>query len=234
MSEKMIGQTLLVLGLTLLAISLASILAGCGDSNEHAVFRSGDMITIYWVLEENEEINNFELRNNILEFDIDAGELREKQMLPINFAKSHETLEIKGMSRLDDLTIFHILVNPMKQSHSELPKTQSTYMTYRGRKQSINLDEKPGDFTHAKAFRSGDRITVYWHRSEKSEKTKFKWTRGHSRSDMWMEGRGLPDNWTELLSIKEVEPHENIKLIGLGSTPEIFIAYFRVFPNPAK
>ena len=216
-------------GLILLAISLVIWLSGCGDSNEHAIFRSGDMITIYWVLEEeNAEITNFELKDNILEFDIDTGDLHEKQMLPINFAKSHETLEIKGTSRLDELAIFHIVVNPMRQSDSELPKTQSTYMTYLGRKQSINIDKEPGDFTNAKVFRSEDRITVYWHRPEKPKKTRFKWTRGNSRSDMWMEGRGLPDNWTEALSIKEVEPNEKIVCIGLGSTPEIYIAYFHV------
>ena len=215
----------------ILIVSIAVILVGCGQSNEHAIFRSGDMITIYWVLQENAEIANFELKDSILEFDIDAGELHEKQMLPINFAKSHETLEIKGMTRLDDLAIFHILVNPMRQPHDKRPKTQSTYMTYLGQKQSINIDKKLGDFTNAKAFRSGDRITVYWHRPEKSEKTWFKWTRGYSHSDMWMEGRGLPDNWTEALSIKEVEPNEKIVCIGLGSTPEIFIAYFRVYSN---
>ena len=211
-----------------LIVCLALILIGCGDSNEHAIFRSGDMITIYWVLEENAEIANFALKDNILEFDIDTGDLHEKQMLPITFVESHETLEIKGMSKLDDLAIFHILVHPMRQSDSELPKTQSTYMTYFGRKHSINIDKKPGDFTNAKAFRSGDRITLYWHRPEKPEKTWASWTRGHSRSDMWMEGRGLSDNWTEKLSIKEVEPNEKIVCIGLGSTPEIFIAYFRV------
>ena len=219
-----------------LIVCLALILVGCGDldSNEHAIFRSGDMITIYWVLEDNEEINNFELRNNILELDIETRELHEKQSLPIKFAANHETLEIKGMSRLDELAIFHVLVNPMRQSHSELPKTQSTYMTYLGRKHSINIDKEPGDFTNAKAFRSGDRITVYWHRPEKSKKTQFKWTRGNSRSDMWMEGRGLPDNWTEALSIEDVEPNEKIVCIGLGSTPEIFIAYFSVLPNSTE
>ncbi len=215
--------------LTLLAITLAIGLAGCGDSNEHAVFRSGDMITIYWVLEDNEEINNFELSNNILEFDIKTGELHEKQSLPIKFATSHETLEIKGMSRLDDLAIFHIVVNPMMQSHPELPIVQKTYTTYRGI--DIDLDNEPGDFTKAKTFRTGDRITMFWHRPDKPEKKWHNWTHGTGESDMWMEGRPLPDNWTEGLSITGVEPHESIKVIGIGSTPEIFIVYFRVAPN---
>lgn len=218
--------------LILLAISLVIWLSGCGDSKEHAIFRSEDMITIYCVLEDNEEINNFELNNNILEFDIKMGELHEKQSLPIKFATSHETLEIKGMSRLDDLAIFHIVVNPMMQSHSELPIVQKTYTTYRG--SDIDRDNEPGDFTKAKTFRIGDRITMFWHRSEKPEKKWHKWTHGSGESDMWMEGRPLPDNWTEGLSITGVEPHESIKVIGIGSTPEIFIVYFRVLPNPTE
>ena len=205
------------------------MLIGCGDSNEHAVFRSEDMITIYWVLEDDEEINNFELSKNILELDIETGELHEKQSLPIKFATSHETLEIKGMSRLDDLAIFHIVVNPMMQSHPELPIVQKTYTTYRGI--DIDLDNEPGDFTKAKTFRTGDRITMFWHRPDKPEKKWHNWTHGTGKSDMWMEGRPLPDNWREGLSITGVEPHESIKVIGIGSTPEIFIVYFRVAPN---
>jgi hypothetical protein len=92
----------------------ALILIGCGKSNEHGIFRSGDMITLYWVLQENAEIANFELTDNVLELDIDTGESQEKQMLRINFAANHETLEIKGMSRLDELVIgyFRVSSNP--------------------------------------------------------------------------------------------------------------------------
>ncbi len=218
-------------GLILLAITLAIGLAGCGESNEHAVFRSEDMITIYWVLEDNEKINNFELNNNILELDIKVGESHEKQSLPIKFATNPETLEIKGMSRLDDLAIFHIVVNPMMQSHPELPTVRMTYTTYRGTEHIMNVDNEPGDFTKAKTFRSGDRITMFWHRPDKPEKKWHKWTHGSGKSDMWMEGRPLPENWTEGLSITGVEPHESVKIIGIGSMPEIFIVYFRVLPN---
>lgn len=217
-----------------LVICLTLTLIGCGESNEHAVFRSEDMITIYWVLEDNEEINNFELSNNILELDIEMGELHEKQSLPIKFAANHETLEIKGMSRLDDLAIFHIVVNPMMPSHPELPSVQKTYTTYRGTEHIINIDKEPGDFTKAQTFRSGNRITMFWHRPDKPEKRWHKWTHGSGKSDMWMEGRPLPDNWADGLSITEVEPDENIKVIGIGSTPEIFIVYFRVFPKSTE
>ena len=217
-----------------LVICLTLTLIGCGESNEHAVFRSEDMITIYWVLEDNEEINNFELQNNILELDIKVDGLHEKQNLPIKFATNHETLEIKGMSRLDDLAIFHIVVNPMMQSHPDLPIVQMTYTTYRGREQIIGVDNEPGDFTNAKTFRSGDRVTMFWHRANKAEKKLHKWTHGSGKSDMWMEGRPLPENWTEGLSITGVEPHESVKVIGIGSMPEIFIVYFRVLPNPTE
>ena len=44
-------------------------------------------------------------------------------------------------------------------------------------------------------------------------------------------GIGLPDNWIERMSIANVAPHENIMCIGVGKTPEIFIAYFRVSAN---
>ena len=217
-----------------LVICLVLTLIGCGESNEHAVFRSEDMITIYWVLEDNEEIDNFELQNNILELDIKVGESHEKRSLPIKFATNPETLEIKGMSRLDDLAIFHIVVNPMMKSHPELPTVRMTYTTYRGTEHIMNIDDEPGDFTKAKTFRSGDRITMFWHRPDKPEKRWHKWTHGNGKSDMWMEGRALPDNWTEGLSITGVEPHESVKIIGIGSMPEIFIVYFRVLPNPTE
>lgn len=214
-------------GLILFFISLLSIwLSGCGDSYEHAIFRSGDMITIYWVLEEdNAEIANFELKDNILEFDIDAGELSEKQTLPIKFAESHETLEIKGMSRLDTLAIFHVVVNPMRESYHEFPGIEKSYMTFRDTEHRENT--KPGDFTNAETFRAGDRITVFWHRPEKSEKNWHNWTKGSGYSSTMDKG-GLPDNWVDRLFIKEIEPHEKVKLIGVGRTPEIYIAYFHV------
>ena len=185
--------------LILLAISLAIGLIGCGDSYEHAIFRSGDMITIYWVLEEdNAEIANFELKDNILEFDIDAGELSEKQTLPIKFAERHETLEIKGISRLDALAIFHVVVNPMRESYHEFPGIEKSYMTFRDREHRENT--KPGDFTNAETFRAGDRITVFWHRPGKSEKNWHNWTKGSGYSSTMDKG-GLPDNWVDRLSL---------------------------------
>ena len=126
------------------------------------------MITLYWVLQEDAEIANFELNHNTLELDIDTGEIHKQQSISVNFAEDYEKLEIKGMSRLDDLAIFHIVVNPLQELHAELPRIQSAYMTYRGTEWS--LDDSVGDFTKAESFRSGDRITVYWRRAEKIEK----------------------------------------------------------------
>ena len=90
-----------------------------------------------------------------------------------------------------------------------------------------------GDSNEHAIFRSGDRITVFWHRPEKSEKKWHSWTKGSGKSDT-IDDRGLPNNWVEKLSVTGVEPHENIKLIGVGNTPEIFIAYFRVRANATE
>ena len=50
------------------------LLASCGKSNEneYAISRLADMITLYWVLPPNSEIANFELKDNVLELDIDT------------------------------------------------------------------------------------------------------------------------------------------------------------------
>ena len=211
-----------------LTVCIALIFIGCAQSNEHCIFRSGDMITIYWAFQENAEIANFELSNNILELDIDTDELQEKQSIPINFVEDNETLEITGMSRLDNLAIFHIVVNPLQESIPELPRTRSKYMTYRGSKWS--LDDSVGDFTKAESFRSGDRVTVYWRRAEKIEKAWHNWTKGNKISDKWMESRELPDGWMEALPLPDMDPQDWV-LIGFGITPEICIAYFRIFSD---
>ena len=89
------------------------LLASCGkpNENEYAISRLADMITIYWILPANSEIANFELKDNVLKLDIHADKRQEKRNLPIPIgawqqdlfaiAENHETLEIKGISRLD-------------------------------------------------------------------------------------------------------------------------------------
>ncbi|MDE0688021.1 MAG: hypothetical protein OXI61_07640 [Candidatus Poribacteria bacterium] len=44
-------------------------------------------------------------------------------------------------------------------------------------------------------------------------------------------GIRLPDNWIEQMPIAKIEPHEYVTCLGVGKTPEIFIAYFRVSSN---
>ena len=88
------------------------LLAGCVETNEHGIFRSDDMVTVYWVLQEDTKIADFKLTDNVLELEIDMGKQRETQNLPIKTLEKDEALEIKGMSTLNDLAIFHIVVNP--------------------------------------------------------------------------------------------------------------------------
>ena len=209
------------------------LLAGCVETNEHGIFRSDDMVTVYWVLQEDTKIADFKLTDNVLELEIDMGKQRETQNLPIKTLEKDEALEIKGMSTLNDLAIFHIVVNPLLQSHPELPRTRSNYTTYQ--RSEWYRDDRVGDLTKAEFFRSGDRITAYWRISEKTEKKEYvwyKWASGYKTSDKWMESRELPDDWVEVLPLPAMEPQEQITCIGVGKTPELFITYFRVSSNP--
>ncbi|MXY27987.1 hypothetical protein F4Y59_07495 [Candidatus Poribacteria bacterium] len=259
-----------------LIIGIALLLASCGKSNEneYAMARLADMITVYWVLPAHSEIANFELTDNVLELEIDMGDIAEKNghrilkkkelLIPIGawqvssslaIAGNWETLELKGMSRLDELAIFHIEVHPMMESTSKMRfKThimwkwidgewrespqivpfKGIYVSSRPERYLRNLGEKSsGRFEAAETFRSGDRITAYWHSPGKPTK----WSnlahaeRGYIGGGISEKGLRLPDNWIQRMSIADVKPHENITCIGVGKTPEIFIAYFRVSSN---
>ena len=205
------------------------LLASCANTNEHGIFRSDDKITVYWVLQEDTKIADFKLTDNALELEIDMGEQRETQYLPINMLEKDETLEVKGMSTLDDLAIFHIVVNPLMPWYPEFPRTRSEYTTHRG-DEWLN-DDSIGDFTEAEFFRAGDRLTAYWRIPEKTKMVGYKWTKGKKTSDKWTESRELPDGWIEALPLPTMEPQEQITCIGVGKTPEIFIAYFRIFSD---
>ena len=252
------------------------LLASCGKSNEneYAIARLADMITVYWVLPAHAEIANFELTDNVLELEIDMGDIAEKNgrrileekelRMPIGvwqesaslaIAENRETLELKGMSRLDELAIFHIAVYPMMESTSGMPfKThimwkwidgewrespqivpfKGIYKSSRRERYLRNIGDKaPGRFEAAGTFRSDDRITAYWHSPGKSAKwfNQAQAERGYIGGGIGEKGMRLPDNWIERMSIADVAPHENITCIGVGETPEIFIAYFRVSPN---
>ena len=259
--------------LQMVLISIVGLLlVSCGKSNEneYAIARLADMITVYWVLPANSEVANFELKGNVLELEVDTGELREKKKLSIpigaqrypasfTIAENHEILEVKGMSRLDEFAIFHIMANPMMESTSESPfKTHIMWKWIDGKWQEspqivpftcaytssrpdrylrhIGDDDKPGNFTQAETFRSGDRITAYWHSSSKPGKwfNQAQSESGYTSGGISERAIGLPDNWIKHMSITKVEPHEDITCLGIGITPEIFIAYFSVLPNSTE
>ena len=253
------------------------LLASCGKSNEneYAISRLADMITVYWVLPVHSEIANFEITDNVLELEIDMGDIAEKNgfrilekkelRMPIgawqesaSFAitENSETLELKGMSRLDELAIFHIAVHPMMESTSQMPfKTHIMWKSIDGKWQEapqivpfkcVYMSSRPdrylrrigdsgaGNFRQAKIFRSGNRITACWHSSGKPRTTWFNRAhaeRGYIGGGIGEKGIGLPDNWIERMSITKIEPHEGITCLGVRTTPEISIAYFRVSSN---
>ena len=244
------------------------LLVSCGKSNEndYAISRLADMITLYWVLPANSEIANFELKDNALELDIDTNKQRVTRSLPIPIGawqqkslaiiENHETLEIKGISRLEELAIFHIMVHPTMESAPEFPfKTHIMWKWIDGEWQEspqivpfvcVYTSSRPdrylrrigdsgaGNFKQAKTFRSGNRITAYWHSSGKPRTTWFNQAqteKGYIGGGISEKGIGLPDNWIEQTPIAKIEPHEYITCLGVGITPEIFIAYFRVSSN---
>lgn len=243
------------------------LLVSCGKSNEneYAISRLADMITIYWILPANSEIANFELKDNVLELDLDTDKQPKKKnlLIPIGdwqedlftIAENHETLEIQGISRLDELAIFHIMAHPTMESAPKFPfKTHimwkwidgewqespqivpfnCSYTSSRPDRYLRRLgDSGPGNFTQAKTFRSGNRITAYWH-SHGKPRTWFNQARaenGYIGGGISERSIGLPDNWIERMPITKIEPHEDITCLGIGTTPEIFIAYFRVSSN---
>ena len=247
------------------AIGLLLVSCGKSNENEYAISRLADMITLYWVLPANSEIANFELKDNVLELDVDTDQPQEKRKIRIpigawqeqasfTIAGNHETLEIKGISRLDELAIFHIMAHPTMESTSESPfqthimwkwiegKWQESpqivpfncaYTSSRPDRYFRHLGDKAGNFKQAKIFRSGDRITAYWH-SPSKPRTWFNQAQaesGYIGGGISERGIGLPDNWIKQMPITKIEPHENITCLGVGPTPEIFIAYFRVSSN---
>lgn len=250
-------------------ISLIGLLfASCGKSNEndYAISRLADMITLYWVLPANSEIANFELKDNVLELEIDTDKQRVTKSLPIPIGawqqksiaiiENHETLEIKGISRLEELAVFHIMVHPTMESAPEFPFKTHIMWKWIDRKWQkspqivpsicIFMSSQPdsylrrigdsgaGNFKQAKIFRSGNRITAYWHSSGKPKTTWFNQAqtdKGYIGGGISEKAIGLPDNWIEQMPIAKIEPHEQITCLGVGETPEIFIAYFRVSSN---
>lgn len=255
--------------LQIVLISLIGfLLASCGKSNEsdYAISRLADMITVYWVLPMNSEIANFELKDNVLELDINTDKQQVTSQVPIPIGawqqksiaiiENHETLEVKGISRLNELAIFHIMVHPTMEAAPEFPfkthimwkwidgKWQESpqivpsvcvFMSSRPDRYLRNLgDNAPGNFTQAEIFRSGDRITAYWDSPGKPRTTWFNHAQaesGYIGGGIGEKGIGLPDNWIEQMPISKIEPHESVTCLGVGKTPEIFIAYFRVSSN---
>ena len=224
------------------------LLVSCGKSNEneYAISRLADMITLYWVLPANAEIANFELKDNVLELDVDTDQQQEKRKIPIpigawqeqasfTIAGTHETLVLKGISRLDELAIFHIMAHPTMESTSTLPfKTHIMWKWIDGKWQEspqivpFNCvftssrsdrylrhigDRGAGNFTQVKIFRSGNRITAYWHSPGKPRTTWFNQGQaesGYMGGGIGERGIGLPDNWIKQMPIAKIEPHEYI------------------------
>lgn len=111
--------------LVLLTIGITLLLTSCGRSNENdfAISRLADMLTLYWVLPANTEVAHFQLNDNVLEIETDRERFSDRRVGRKRFnivCQKHETLQLTGMSRLDDIAIFHLRVHPGPKLYNEL------------------------------------------------------------------------------------------------------------------
>ena len=248
--------------LVLLAIGITLLLTSCGKSgeNDFAISRLADMITVYWVLPANTEVAHFQLNDNVLEIETDIERFSDRLVGRKQFdivCQKHETLQLTGMSRLNDIAIFHLRVHPVMKPNEAVPYDthlmwkwidgewreapqivpfRCDFVSSRPDSYLRNMGDAPGNFTAAKTFRSADRITAFWQSPGKP----LRWLnqshaeKGLIKGGIGERGIGLPDNWIQRMSITDIKPHESITCIGVGRTPEIHIAYFSVSQNPNR
>ena len=150
--------------LTLLAISLAVILAGCGDSTGgYGIFRSRDLITVFVPLPDTSEIAEVKVDNKVLRMDIDTGEKivpREIKLQGrlLQVVESDETVEIHGKNRINDYAVIHLRAFDTKHKVSKFVKLYiSKFYDFR----ITTPDKEPEPFADSGTFRFGDKIVAY-------------------------------------------------------------------------
>ena len=149
---------------TFIAISLAVMLSGCGDSTEgYGIYRSSDMVTVFVPLPDTSEIAEAKVVDDkALHIDIDTGEKivsREikLQSLLIKAVEPDETLEIHGRNRINDYAVIHLRAFHKKYKVSRSIK----YHAHKYYFSKTKSGEKPKLFTDSGTFRFGDRIMAY-------------------------------------------------------------------------
>lgn len=248
--------------LVLLTIGITLLLTSCGRSNENdfAISRLADMLTVYWVLPANTEVAHFQLNDNVLEIETDTERFSDRRVGRKRFdivCQKHETLQLTGMSRLDDIAIFHLRVHHGMKPNGAVPYDthlmwkwidgewreapqivpfRCDFVSSRPDNYLRNMEDAPGNFTGAKTFRFGNRITAFWQSPGKPPRwlNQSDAEKGIIEGGIGERGIRLPDNWIQRMSITDIKPHESITCIGVGQTPEIRIAYFSVSPNPNR
>ena len=172
--------------LTLLAISLAVLLAGCGDSTGgYGIFRSRDMVTVFVPLPDTSEIADVKVDNKALHLDIDTGEeivSREIKLQRRLFkvVESDETVEIHSKNRINDYAVIHLRAFHKKYKVSRFIKLHVSKFYYRSKGTSARKAPEP--FDNSGAFRFGDKIVAYSQPQDNidSQSDKFKiWITNH-------------------------------------------------------
>ena len=146
------------------AISIAVLIAGCGDSTGgYGILRSSDMVTVFVPLPDTSEIAEAKVDNGVLHIGVDTGEkivprkikLRSRLFKVID---PDETLEIHGRNRINDYAVIHLRAFHRKYKVSRFIK----YHAHKFYFIKTKSGEKPKpSFTDSGAFRFGDRIIAY-------------------------------------------------------------------------
>ena len=149
---------------TFIAISLAVMLAGCGDSTGgYSIYRSHDMVTVFAPLSDTSEIAEAKVVDNkALHINIDTGEKivpREIKLQSrlIRAVEPDETLEIHGRNRINDYAVIHLRAFHTKYKVSRSIK----YHAHKFYFSETESGENPKPFTDSGAFRFGDKIMAY-------------------------------------------------------------------------
>ena len=147
-----------------LAVSLAVMFAGCGDSTGgHGIYRSRDIVTVFIPLPDTSEIAELKTDNKALHIDIDTGEkiVPRKIKFQTRFfpvVDPDETLEIHGKNRINDYAVIHLRVTHPEHKAPRFVKMSS----HRFYNFKINKPDKdPELFENSGAFRFGDKIMAY-------------------------------------------------------------------------
>lgn len=149
--------------LALFAISIAILIAGCGDSTgDYGLFRSRDLITVFVPIDDTSEVTKVNVNHEALHIDIDTREEIVHRVISLQhrffeIVESDETLEIHGENKINDYAVIHLRVFNSKRKGAKVIK----HSAYKFGFKTTKPGEIPGPLADSGVFRFGDKIMAY-------------------------------------------------------------------------